>query len=177
MRFGKFLILVVSVLLFSSAFAREMVVDFETAEIGVWIPSWEEQGVTFGLAWKPTKSKAAGSLVFFPHLATGHTGILCAMADEPIPVEARLPQKASKVTIRFWASTGSAAKLEAFDEDDSLVDTDAIGVVPARGAPGEPVPFFELIVAGEAIAYVRFSGPREGEFLAADELRYAYADD
>jgi len=32
-----------------------------------------------------------------------------------------------------------------------------------------------LTVKGERIAYVQFSGPREGEYLAADELRFTPA--
>jgi hypothetical protein len=33
------------------------------------------------------------------------------------------------------------------------------------------VPFFELTVTGPALTAVRFSGPRSGEYLAADEIR------
>jgi len=39
-------------------------------------------------------------------------------------------------------------------------------------APVDPVPFFELTVKAPEIAYIRFSGPRNGEFLAADEVRF-----
>lgn len=155
-----------------SAIASEVVIDFEEAVEGEWIPSWEENGVTFKLAWEPTKTKAEGKLVFFPHLATGRKAVLCAMAEEPIPVEARLPEPARSVSIRFWGATGSAAKLEAFGADGALVDAVAVEVVPSRETPGDPVPFFELTVAADLIHFVRFSGPREGEFLAADELRY-----
>lgn len=174
MKFGSLLFLAAGILFagFVTASAGERTIDFENAEVGVWIPSWEEQGVSFGLAWKPTKSKAAGSLVFFPHQSTGQKGILCAMADEPIPVEVRFPTEVSRVTIQFWASTGSAAKLEAFDADGSLVDSALMEVVPGRQAPGEPVPFFELSVGGQSVASIRFSGPREGEFLVADEIRF-----
>lgn len=177
MSLGNFILLIAGALAAASASAGESVIDFESAEVGEWIPSWEENGVTFGLAWSPTKTKAAGSLVFFPHLSTGKKGILCAMADEPIPVEVRFPEVVSKVSVRFWASTGSAAKLEAFDENGTLVDSALVEVVPGRKAPGEPVPFFELTVEGRTVAFVRFSGPREGEFLAADELRYVDAVD
>jgi hypothetical protein len=38
------------------------------------------------------------------------------------------------------------------------------------------VPFFELSVKAQAISAIRFSGPRDGEFLAADEIRFTPAD-
>ena len=38
------------------------------------------------------------------------------------------------------------------------------------------VPFFELTVKAPDIAAIRFSGPRNGEFLAADEIRFTTAD-
>jgi hypothetical protein len=44
--------------------------------------------------------------------------------------------------------------------------------VPGRKAPADPIPFIQLTVKGSAIAAIRFSGPRNGEFLAADEIRY-----
>jgi hypothetical protein len=37
------------------------------------------------------------------------------------------------------------------------------------------VPFVELTVKARAIAAIRFSGPRDGEFLAADEVRFTTA--
>ena len=39
------------------------------------------------LSRQPAKSKAAGRVMFFPHLKTDRKGILNAMADESIPVE------------------------------------------------------------------------------------------
>jgi hypothetical protein len=75
------------------------------------------------------------------------------------------------VTIVFWGSTGCAAKLEAFDQDGKLVDKASIEAIPSRKAPGDPVPTFELTVKGTNIAYVEFSGPRAGEYLAAEEVR------
>ena len=45
--------------------------------------------------------------MFFPHLKTERTGILNAMADEPIPVEVRFPKPASSVTLVLWGSIGS----------------------------------------------------------------------
>jgi len=148
-----------------------LVVDFERAEPGTWTKTWEEHGVVCHLAWAPRKTKAPGRVTVFPHLATGHKGLLCAMADEPIPVQVDFPQAASSVTVVFWASTGCAAVLEGLDAAGNVVDTARLPVAPARAAPGDPVPFFELSVAGPALAAVRFSGPRVGEFLAADEVR------
>lgn len=160
-------------LCFGAATMRaETVIDFENAEIGQRPTEWVEQGVMFTLAHAPTKTKAAGRMVFFPHIETGHKGILCAMATEPIPVEARFPSPVAAVTVVFWASTGCAARLEAFDEQGELVDQASLAEAPRRKEPGEPVPFFELKVRAPKIAFVRFSGPRAGEFLAADEVRF-----
>ncbi|HUR58113.1 MAG TPA: hypothetical protein VM029_10420 [Opitutaceae bacterium] len=156
-----------------AANAADVVLDFESATIGKPVPTWTEKGVTFALAESPRTSKAAGRVMFFPHLATNHKGLLNAMANEQaIPVRAKFPVPVSSVTIAFWASTGCPAKLQAFDKDDRLLDTASLDAAPGRASPGEPVPFFELTVKGPAIAYVQFSGPRNGEFLAADELRY-----
>jgi len=159
--------------LVAAARAEEVVVDFEQAEIGKPVPTWTEKGVVFNLAGEPTHSKAKGRIMFFPHLATNHKGILNAMANEQaIPVQARFPQGASAVTLVLWGSTGCPAKLEAFDALDKLVDSVAVASVPGRKAPADPVPLFELSVKAPEIAYIRFSGPRNGEFLAADELRF-----
>jgi hypothetical protein len=62
--------------------------------------------------------------------------------------------------------------VEAFDRDGKLVDKSSVATVPGRTKPEDPVPTFELTVRAPEIAYVRFSGPRAGEFLAADELRF-----
>jgi hypothetical protein len=151
----------------------EVVIDFEKAPItGRWIESWEEQGVRFTPAHAPTKSKAQARLMFFPHIASGRKGILSAMADDPIPVKAQFPRGASSVTVVFWGSTGCAARLEAFDQDGKVVDEASLEIIPGRKAPGDPIPTFELTVKGPAIAYIQFSGPRVGEYLAADELRF-----
>jgi hypothetical protein len=152
--------------------AAEIVLDFETAPIGKPATSWTEQDVVFTLAHEPRQSKAPGRVTFFPHLATQRKGILCAMATEPIPVRATFPRAVTAVTVVLWGSTGCAALLEAFDASGSLVATTALPVVPARTSPGDPVPFCELTVRAPAIAHVQFSGPRPGEFLAADEVRY-----
>jgi hypothetical protein len=136
------------------------------------VPRWEEKGVVFTLAREPQQTKGKGLLMFFTHLATGHKGIACAMATEPIPVRATFPRPASSVTVSFWGSTGTPALLEAFDAEGKLADRASIDSVPGRKAPGDPVPIFTLTVKAGRIAYIQFSGPREGEFLAADEVSY-----
>jgi hypothetical protein len=136
------------------------------------VPRWEEKGVVFTLAREPQQAKGKGLLMFFTHLATGHKGIACAMATEPIPVRATFPRPASSVTVSFWGSTGTPALLEAFDAEGKLVDRANIDSVPGRKAPSDPVPIFTLTVKAGRIAYIQFSGPREGEFLAADEVSY-----
>jgi hypothetical protein len=156
----------------ASGKAVETVIDFEQATIGKPVTNWVEKGVVFALAHEPEKSKAAGRVMFFPHLTTNHKGILCAMATEPIPVQATFPKGASSVTLVLWGSTGCAALVEAFDRDGKLVDKSSVATVPGRTKPEDPVPTFELTVRAPEIAYVRFSGPRAGEFLAADELRF-----
>ncbi|MEO8362695.1 MAG: hypothetical protein ABI672_21905 [Vicinamibacteria bacterium] len=151
----------------------EVVIDFEQTEIGKPVPTWTEKGVVFALAGPLKESKAVGRVTFFPYLSTARKGILNAMAtDQAIPVQATFPTGASSVAIVFWASTGCPAKLQAFDKTDKVVDEASIESAPGRKAPGDPVPQFELKVTAAKIAYVRFSGPRNGEFLAADELRF-----
>jgi hypothetical protein len=156
--------------------AEEVVIDFEQAEIGKPKPTWTEKGVVFALASQPTRSKATGRIMFFPHIATNHKGILNAMANEQaIPVKATLPTRASAVTLVLWGSTGCPALVEALDEKGDVVDKVSLAAVPGRKAPADPVPFVELTVKAPAIAAIRFSGPRDGEFLAADEIRYTTA--
>ncbi len=164
----------------SAAHAEEVVIDFEQAEIGKPVPTWTEKGVVFNLAGPPTQSKATGRIMFFPHLATNHKGILNAMATEQaIPVQATFPNSASAVTLVLWGSTGCPALLEALDKNGAVIDKASVAAVPGRKAPADPVPFLELTVKapeGSAIAAIRFSGPRNGEFLAADEIRITTVD-
>ena len=156
----------------SAARAEEIVVDFEQAEIGKPMPTWTEKGVVFKLAGPLAHSKAAGRIMFFPHLATNHKGLVNAMATEQaIPVQATFPVSASAVTLVLWGSTGCPALLEALDQNGQVVDKASVDAAPGRKAPADPVPFFQLTVKAPAIAAIRFSGPRDGEFLAADELR------
>ena len=158
--------------------AEQVVVDFENA-VPVLpdtkanrIPQWVEKGVTFTLAREPQQSKAKGLLMFFTHLSSGHKGIVCAMATEPIPVRATFPKPVSAVTVAMWGSTGMPALLEAFDSEGIVVDRASLESVPGRKAPGDPVPVFTMSVSASRIAYIQFSGPREGEYLAADEVRF-----
>jgi hypothetical protein len=140
------------------------------------MPSWTDKGVVVKLAGPLSQSKAAGRVMFFPHLATNHKGILNAMATEQaIPVQVTFPESASAVTLVVWGSTGCPALVEALDENGQVVDKATVAAVPGRKAPGDPVPFLELTVKAPAIAAIRFSGPRNGEFLAADEIRYTTA--
>ena len=151
----------------------EVKIDFDKAEItGRWVDSWENNGVVFAPAHAPTRSKAKARLMFFPHAPSGRKGILCAMADDPIPVRARFPNGSSSVTVVLWGSTGCAARLEAYNADGKLLDKAALDTVPGRKAPGDPIPTCELTVKGNQIAYIEFSGPRAGEYLVAEELRF-----
>jgi len=141
------------------------------------VTRWEEKGVVFTLAHEPKTTKGKGMLAFFTHLSNGHKGLVCAMATEPIPVRATFPTAVSSVTVSIWGSTGVPALLEAFDIDGKVVDRTSLQHVPGRKAPGDPVPIFTMTVKGSRIAYIQFSGPSEGEYLAADELRFTPADD
>ena len=166
-----------------AATAEHVVVDFENAVLTLAedkanrVEKWEEKGVVFTLAHQPQKSKAKGLLMFYPHLSSGHKGILCAMAMEPIPVRATFPKPVSSVTLAMWGSTGTPAMVEAFDAEGKVVDRARLDSVPGRKAPGEPIPIFTMTVSATRIAYIEFSGPREGEYLAADEIRFTVAED
>jgi hypothetical protein len=156
----------------SASRAGELVIDFEQAEIGKPLPTWTEKGVVFKLAGPLVRSKAAGRIMFFPHLATNRKGIVNAMATEQaIPVLATFPNSASAVTLVLWGSTGCPALLEALDQHGQVVDQASVAAVPGRKKPADAVPFFQLSVKAPAIAAIRLSGPRDGEFLAADEIR------
>lgn len=169
--------LLASIVAASSVHAAEIVIDFERAEIAKPAPTWTEKGVVFKLAGPLTQSKAAGRIMFFPHLATNRKGILNAMATEQaVPVQATFPNRASVVTVVLWGSTGCPALLEALDENGQVLDKASVAAVPGRKAPADPIPFLELTVKAPAIAAIRFSGPRNGEFLAADEIRITTVD-
>jgi hypothetical protein len=149
------------------------VITFDQAEItGRWVDSWEDKGVVFTPAHAPTKSKAKARLMFFPHSPSGRKGILSAMADDPIPVRASFTDGCSSVTFSFWGSTDCPARLEAYNAEGQLLDKAGLEKIPGRKAPGESIPSFELTVSSTNIAYVEFSGPRPGEYLVAEEVRF-----
>jgi hypothetical protein len=153
--------------------AAEVVIDFAKAEVGKPITNWVEKGVSFSLSRNPTRSRALGRVMFFPHIGTDQKGILCAMANDPIPVQATFPgDGASSVTLVLWGSIGCPVLVEAFDKEGKRVDQFSRESVPARKSPADPVPSFEVTVKAPEIAYIRFSGQRTGEFLVADELRF-----
>ncbi|MEI6861373.1 MAG: hypothetical protein WCL04_03890 [Verrucomicrobiota bacterium] len=155
--------------------AGEIVVDFEKAEIGQPMPNWEEKGVKFRLYGPLQRTPAAQPRVmFFPHIATDHKGILNAMStDQSVPLEMALPGAgASSVTLVLWGSTGCPVLVEAYDKDGKLVDQKSVASVPGRKAPEDAVPFLTVTLKAPAITTVYLSGPRNGEILAADEVRF-----
>lgn len=151
----------------------EIVITFDKAETGKPMASYTEQGVVFGLSRRPEKSRAAGRVMFFPHLKTPRKGILNAMANESIPVEIRFPKPVARVRLVLWGSIGSTALLEAYGKDDKVIDKTARERVPERTGPEQTVPSFELAVQAPAIAYVRFSGAPPGGYLVCDEVRFS----
>ena len=76
----------------------------------------------------------------------------------------------------MWGSTGTPALLEAFDAEGNVIDRASLDSIPGRKAPGDPVPIFTMTVKAGRIAYIEFSGPREGEYLAADEVSFKTID-
>lgn len=149
-----------------------VMITFDKVETGKPMPSYTDQGVVFALSHPPTKSKATGRVMFFPHLKTPRKGILNAMANESIPVEVRFPKPASSATLVFWGSIGSKAVVEACDSAGKVLDRASREAVPERTGPEQPVPSFELTVKGSAIACVRFSGAPPGGYLVCDEVRF-----
>jgi hypothetical protein len=92
-------------------------------------------------------------------------------------VRATFPKRVSSVTLALWGSTATPALVEAFDAEGRVVDRARLESVPGRKAPGDPIPIFTITVSAKHIAYIEFSGPREGEYLAADEVRFTPAED
>src|SRR5262245_49597826 len=135
----------------------DVVITFDGVETGKPMPSYTDRGVVFTLSRRPTTSRAAGRVMFFPHLKTPRKGILNAMANESIPVEVRFPKPVAAVTLVLWGSIGSAAIAEAYDADGNVADRASRDRVPERTGPEQPIPSFELAVRAPAIAYVRFS--------------------
>lgn len=148
----------------------EVIIRFDAVETGKPMPSYTDQGVIFALAHQPMTSRAAGRVMFFPHLKTPRRGILNAMASQSLPVEVRFPKPVSSVTLVLWGSIGSAAIVEAFDKEGNVVDRASREKVPERSAPEQPIPSFELTVKGPTIAFVRFSGASPGGYVVCDEV-------
>jgi hypothetical protein len=176
-------LLLLSAGLTPSAAASEQVVDFESAVIYVAgdkpnrVEQWVEKGVVMKLAREPKTTKAKGRLMFFPHPSSGRKGILNAIATEGIPVQATFPKQVSTATVALWGSTGTPALIEAFDSEGAVVDRAKLESTPDRKGPGEPIPIFTMTVSAKRIAYIQFSGPREGEYLVADEIRFTPIED
>ena len=164
----------IGVVLLGALADGEVVVTFDKVETGKPAPSYTDKvrGVEFALSRPPARSKAAGRVMFFPHLKTDRKCILNAMANESIPVEVRFPKPVSGVTLELWGSIGSAAVVEAYDKDGKVVDTAKRDRVPERTGPEKPIPSFELTVKAPAIASVRFSGAPAGGYLVCDEVRF-----
>ncbi len=152
-------------------------ITFDAAQAGKPMPSYEEQGVVFAPSRPPTRNRAAGKVMFFPHLKTPRKGLLNAMADESIPVDVRFPKPVTAVTLVLWGSIGSQAVVEAFDADGKLLDRASRDRVPERTGPEQPIPSFEMAVKASAIACVRFSGAPPGGYLACEEVRATAGDD
>ncbi len=153
--------------------SQDAVIDFESALIGKPMPTWVDQGVTFGLAHQPKKNKSVGRISIFPNLGTNRKGIVNAMANESIPVRATFEKPVKRVQLILWGSTNSSALVEAFDADNKRIAKDGLEHVPVRKRPEDPIPFFELAVEGEEIAYIEISGSQPGGFVAVDEIRWS----
>jgi hypothetical protein len=156
--------------------AAEEVIRFDSETVGKPITGYTNSGVIFIPAHAATRSTAVPRIMFFPHLKTSKKGILSAMADDPIPVKIEFPRGASSVTLVMWGSTDCPAQVEAFDKNGKRVDRASLPAVPARTSPADPVPSFEMTVKAPEISFVCFSGPRVGEYLAAEEVRYVPLD-
>src|SRR4051812_46863319 len=92
-------------------------ITFDKAETGKPMSSYMDEGVVFALSRPPSTSRAAGRVMFFPHLKTPRKGILNAMANESIPVEVHFPKPATSVTLVLWGSIDSKAVVEAYGAD------------------------------------------------------------
>src|SRR4051812_39036980 len=147
-------------------------VTFDKVETGKPMSSYTDRGVVFALSRPTSTSRAAGRVMFFPHLKTPRKGILNAMASESIPVEVRFPTPAASVTLVLWGSIGSKADVEAYDSDGNVVDRALRDAVPTRTGPEQPIPSFELTVKAPTIAFVRFSGAPPGGYVVCDEVRF-----
>src|SRR3954447_25274474 len=107
-------------------------ITFDKVETGKPMSSYSDQGGVFALSRPPKASRAAGRVMFFPHLKTPRKGILNAMANESVPVEIRFPRPVAAVTLVLWGSIGSEAVVEAFDADGKVADRVSREKVPER---------------------------------------------
>jgi hypothetical protein len=169
---GLTIVSTLSALAIAAAADDQVIITFDKVETGKPMLSYTDQGVVFALSHQPTTSRAAGRVMFFPHLKTPRKGILNAMASESIPVEVRFPTPVSSVTLVLWGSIGSAGLIDAYDKDAKVVDRASRDKVPERTGPEQPIPSFELTVKAPAITCVRFSGAPLGGYLVCDEVRF-----
>jgi hypothetical protein len=72
----------------------------------------------------------------------------------------------------LWGSIGSAAVVEAYDNDGKLLGRASRDRVPERTGPEQPIPSFELTVSAPEITFIRFSGAQPGGYLVCDEVRF-----
>ena len=150
-------------------------ITFDKVETGKPMSSYTDQGVVFALSRPPSTSRAAGRVMFFPHLKTPRKGILNAMANESIPVEVRFPKPAASVTLVLWGSIGSKAVVEAYDSGRERGGSgiERRGAGANRAGAADP----ELRADGEGIddrvrpllgcSAGRLPGVRRGAFHAA----------
>ena len=83
----------------------------------------------------------------------------------PILAPSRERPGIAPVASVFWASTGCPAKLQAFDQNDKVVDEASIEIAPGRKAPGDPAPQFELrVTAAEP--------PDKATMVAVDRIAF-----
>ena len=54
----------------------DVVIQFDKVETGKATTNYTDQGVVFALSRQPTTSRAAGRVMFFPHLKTQRKGLL-----------------------------------------------------------------------------------------------------
>lgn len=147
--------------LLASTARADIVVNFETAQVGQLVTQWVEQDVVFTPA-------TPGLLSFHMH-SPGHMGIFNAIADENIPVQAMLPVSASSVSVVFWGSFANTAILRAYNSSGLLVNQASMQTPQEFG---QFAILFELTVSAPNIAFVRFQGTQLNGFMTADELRF-----
>ena len=91
--------------------ADEVVITFDKVETGKPMASYKDRDVVFALAHKPTRSKAAGRVMFFPHLKTdrkaGALLVKGAFAEPGVdPVRVGRELRAELETTAAWLGLG-----------------------------------------------------------------------